>query len=104
MTQQNLLAKNTNILRDIFIEKLAVNGSGGASAASTAFGADVRMIRLVAAAAVHIQFAAAPTAAATTQLLPALTPMDFRVTPGDKVAALADAAGATSLYISELDT
>ena len=95
--------QNTNILSQIFVEKLAINASSGASVASTAFASGVTMVRLIAETACNISFAAAPTAATGTDYLPANTYLDVKVTPGHKVAALAFADAATKLYISHLD-
>ena len=104
MTNPYLMSKSTSILHQVFVEKLAINASSGASVASSAFASGVTMVRLVAEAACNISFGAAPTAATGTDYLPANTYLDVRVAPGSKVAALAFADSATKLYISHLDS
>lgn len=61
----------------------------GTAAASTAFSAQTRQIRVCANSACHIAFGAAPTADVTTAaLLPANWVEYITVTPGQKISAI----------------
>lgn len=57
------------------------------SAASSAFNAATRYVRVIADADCHLEFGSAPTATATDQFLPANQEAWRIVTPGLKVAA-----------------
>ena len=92
-------------------QNLAYNGSAGASAASAAFGAQTYWIRVctvgvVAAGTVTgvrvVVGDGTPTATATSTLLPMNWVEIIQVTPGQKIAALADGTTAGSLNITEL--
>lgn len=71
--------------RTLADQKVAI---AGASAQSSAFGADTRMIVITADGACHFKIGSDPTASATTSLLPANTPRAFGVAPGDKIAVI----------------
>jgi hypothetical protein len=81
------------------------------SAASTAFGSQTYFIRISAVGLVDstnngVRYAigAAPVASATSPLLPLNFVEDIiKVTPGQKIAALSNAASTGTLSITELD-
>ena len=62
--------------------------TSGTSAASAAFNADTRLIRISADAAVRIRFGANPTALATDTRVIADATEYFGVIPGQKIAAI----------------
>ena len=74
-------------LRPITIQKITMAGTA-ASIASSAFGSQTEYVRIAAATDFHIIFAAAPTATANHIFIPADQPEIFKVSPGEKVAAL----------------
>jgi hypothetical protein len=71
-----------------------------ASAASTPFGTQTRRVLLVATAAVNIAIGNAPTASASSTLLPANFPVVVIVNPGEQVAAIT--AATATLSVTEL--
>lgn len=73
----------------------------GTSAASPAFMNQTTIIRLVSTTDCHIRFDGTPTATTTQMLLPANVVEYFRVTPGQKVAAIQRSAGG-SLFVTEM--
>lgn len=85
--------------------KLGVNqalATSGTSALSNAFGAMTTVVRLCATAACHVKIGN-PSATATTSdmYLPANFPMYISVVPGQKIAAIQNAAAGV-LHITEL--
>lgn len=77
---------------------------GAASAASAAFGANTREIRVVSTTNCHINIAEAPTAAATSSngiYLPAGVVEYFHVSPGQKVAVIQD-SGAGVFCVAQM--
>lgn len=72
-----------------------------ASTQSVAFNAQTTVVRVVATTNCHIRFGANPTATTSNVYLPAGVVEYFRVTPGDKVAAIKNAT-AGSLYVTEM--
>lgn len=92
-------------------QNVAYAAAGGASAASTAFGAQTYQIRVVATSAVAaaagdgvriIVSDGTPTAVATSTLLPLNLPEYFTCTPGQKVAVLSNNASTGSLSVTEI--
>jgi hypothetical protein len=91
-------------------QNVAYAAAGGASAQSTAFGAQTRWIRVVAVGVVsatidgvRIAVDTSPTATATSTLLPVNWVEVIQVTPGQKIAVLGNAAtGTGSVNITEL--
>ena len=92
-------------------QNIAYNAAGGASTASTAFGAQTYWIRVCAVATypavtgdgVRIVVGdGTPTATATSTLLPLNWVETIAVTPGQKIAALSNNATTGSLNITEL--
>ena len=95
--------------RFITSQNVAYAASGGSSAASNAFGAQTRWIRVVAAGVVNatnngvrIIVGETPVADSTSMLLPLNWEQIIMVTPGQKVAALSDKAATGSLNVTEL--
>ena len=74
-------------LRPTTIQKITMAGTA-ASIASSAFGSQTEYVRICAATDFHIIFGAAPTATASHIFIPADQPEIFKVSPGEKVAAL----------------
>ena len=66
-----------------------------------AFGAQTREVRLISTTACHVAFGAAPLATANDPYLAADEEYVVRVSPGQKVAAIQNAAGGT-LFVTEL--
>lgn len=75
---------------------------GVASVALTnPFGTYTTVVRLCSTTACHIKLAASPTATTSDPYLPANTPWFIEVAPGQKVAAIQNAAGGT-LHVTEM--
>lgn len=90
-------------------QNVAYASSGGASAASSAFGSQTYAIRvsapgsLSATVGVRIQVGdGTPTATATSPLLPANWVEYIIVTPGQKIAALSNDSVSGNLSVTEL--
>ena len=82
-------------MRPITTQKVT---SSGSSAASSAFGANVEYVRVIADADCHIEFGVAPTATNAKIFLEAKSSECFKVSPGEKVAVI----GSVNLYVTEL--
>jgi len=74
-------------LRPGTIQKITMAGTA-ASIASSAFGSQTEYVRIASATDFHIIFGGSPTATANHILIPADQPEIFKVSPGEKVAAL----------------
>lgn len=75
---------------------------GAASVALTnPFGTYTTVVRLCSTTACHIALGASPTATTSSPYLPANTPWFIEVAPGQKVAAIQNAAGGT-LHVTEM--
>ena len=72
--------------------------SSGSSVQSSAFGAHIEYVRIVADADCHIAFGVNPTATTSTIYVPADDIEYFKVSPGEKVAVI----GNVNLYVSDL--
>jgi hypothetical protein len=95
-------------------QNVAFNAAGGASAASTAFGAYTFQIRIACsgtgfgaapAQTAGVRFLigdGTPTATATSSFLPTQCVDYFAVTPGQKVAVLGNDAGTGTLTVTEM--
>lgn len=79
-----------------------ITTSGSSAAISTAFGNNTRLVRIVATEDVHLEFATSPTATTSDPFLPANQVEYFRVTAGDKVAAIQNSAAGT-VYVTEME-
>lgn len=75
-----------------------VSISGTSAAVSTAFTGTV--IRVVSTTPCHYHVAASPTATTSLSYLPAFTIEYLRVSPGDKIAFIQNAASGTA-YVTE---
>ena len=75
--------------------------AASSSAASDAFGANTEYIRVVSTIATYIQIAVSPTATTSKTFLPAKEIEIWKVSPGEKVAAIL-ATGTGAIYISQL--
>ena len=82
-------------LRPGTIQKITMAGTA-ASIASSAFGSQTEYVRIASSADFHIIFGGSPTATASHIFIPADQPEIFKVSPGEKVAAL----GAANAVIS----
>ena len=74
-------------LRPGTIQKITMAGTA-ASIASSAFGSQTEYVRIASSADFHIIFGGSPTATASHIFIPADQPEIFKVSPGEKVAAL----------------
>ena len=100
---------NHDAFRFISSQDVSYAASGGTSAASTAFGAQTRWIRVCAVGLLSatntgvriIVGDGTPVAVATSTLLPLNWEQIILVTPGQKIAALSDKAATGSLNITE---
>jgi len=72
--------------------------SSGSSTASSACGANVEYVRVIADADCHIEFGVAPTATNAKIFLEAKSYEYFKVSEGEKVAVI----GSVNLYVTEL--
>lgn len=72
--------------------------SSGSSAQSSAFGANIEYVRVIADAACHIEFGVNPTATTSKIYIPASDAEYFKVSEGEKVAVI----GTVNLYVTEL--
>ena len=74
-------------LRPGTIQKITMAGTA-ASIASSAFGSQTEYVRIASSTDFHIIFGGSPTATANHIFIPADQPEIFKVSPGEKVAAL----------------
>jgi hypothetical protein len=96
--------------RFISSQNVAYAVSGGSSAASSAFGAQTRWIRVVATGVVDVSNNGCriivgdgtPVAVATSTLLPLNRVQEITVTPGQKIAVLGNTAATGNLNVTEL--
>ena len=72
--------------------------SSGSSVQSSAFGAHIEYVRIVADADFHIAFGVNPTATTSSIYVPVDDVEYFKVSPGEKVAVI----GSVNLYVSDL--
>mgnify|MGYP005729822053 FL=1 len=87
-------------LRPTKTQKIA--SSGSSSAVTDVFGSQTEYVRIAADADCHIEFggnaSSNPTATSSTIFIPADQPEIFKVSPGEKVAAL----GSANVFVTEL--
>ena len=87
-------------LRPTKTQKIA--SSGSSSAVTDVFGSQTEYVRIAADADCHIEFggnaSSNPTATASTIFIPADQPEIFKVSPGEKVAAI----GSANVFVTEL--
>ena len=80
----------------------SITTSGTSAAMSSAIAASTYAVLITASADAYVTFGSAPTAtAANGVMLAADWPTYFRISPGEKVAAL-QVSGAGTVYVSEL--
>ena len=72
--------------------------SGSSVETSNAFGSQTEYVRVAADADVHIVFATAPTATANDIFVPVDQPEIFKVSPGEKMAAI----GTANVSVTEM--
>ena len=84
-------------LRPGTTQKLTTNNS---STASTAFGDHTYYVRIVGSANFHFALGAAPTASATSPLLPSGEVEIIKVSPGEKIAVFHGSS--TDVYVTEM--
>jgi len=77
-----------------------VSPSGSSVATSNAFGTQTEYVRVATDADVHIVFGATPTATANDIFLPVDQPEIFKVSPGEKMAAI----GTANVSVTELSS
>ena len=79
-----------------------ITTSGSSAAISTAFASATRIVRIVATEDVNIKFGSAPTATTSDPFIPANQVEYFKVTSGEKVAAIQNSAAGTC-YVTEME-
>jgi len=82
-------------MRPTTTEKLT---STGTSSQTAAFADNIEYVRVVSDAAVHIEFGVNPTATASTIYVPADDIEYFKVSAGEKLAAI----GSANVYVTQL--
>ena len=87
-----------NSMRIVTEQKVSTSTS---SAASAAFGSNIEYIRVISDTACWITFGASPTATNSKTYLPAGEVEYYKVSEGEKVAAILG-SGTGALYIAEL--
>jgi hypothetical protein len=75
-----------------------ISPSGSSVATSNAFGSQTEYVRVAADADVHIVFATTPTATANDIFVPVDKPEIFKVSPGEKMAAI----GTANVSVTEM--
>ena len=79
-----------------------ITTSGSSAAISTAFATGTTVVRIVATEDVNIKFGSAPTATTNDPFVPANQVEYFKVTAGEKVAAIQNSAAGTC-YVTEME-
>lgn len=79
-----------------------ITTSGSSAAISTAFATGTTVVRIVATEDVNIKFGSAPTATTSDPFVPANQVEYFKVTAGEKVAAIQNSAAGTC-YVTEME-
>ena len=87
-----------NSMRIVTEQKVSTSNS---SAASAAFGSNIEYIRVISDTACWITFGTSPTATSSKTLLAANDVEYFKVSEGEKIAAIL-ATGTGAIYIAEL--
>jgi hypothetical protein len=77
-----------------------VSPSGSSAATATAFGSQTEYVRVATDADVHIVFGASPTATTNDIFLPVDQPEIFKVSPGEKMAAI----GTANVSVTEMSS
>ena len=79
-----------------------ITTSGSSAAISTAFATGTTVVRIVATEDVNIKFGSSPTATTSDPFIPANQVEYFKVTAGEKVAAIQNSAAGTC-YVTEME-
>jgi hypothetical protein len=79
-----------------------ITTSGSSAAISTAFATGTTVVRIVATEDVNIKFGSSPTATTSDPFIPANQVEYFKVTAGEKVAAIQNTAAGTC-YVTEME-
>lgn len=79
-----------------------ITTSGSSAAISTAFATGTTVVRIVATEDVNIKFGSTPTATTSDPFIPANQVEYFKVTAGEKVAAIQNSAAGTC-YVTEME-
>jgi len=79
-----------------------VSTASSSAATSNAFASGTTVVRIIATEDCNIVFAASPTATTSSTFLPANQVEYFKVTAGDKVAAIQNSASGT-VYVTEME-
>ena len=87
-----------NSMRIVTEQKVSTSTS---SAASAAFGSNIEYIRVISDTACWVTFGTSPTATNSKTYLPAGEVEYFKVSEGEKIAAIL-ASGTGAIYIAEL--
>lgn len=82
-------------MRPVTTIKLA---SGGSSSQTAAFEANIEYVRVISDADVHVEFGVNPTATSSKIFLEAKSYEYFKVSPGEKLAAI----GSANVYVTTL--
>ena len=85
---------------DVSFANVPSSPSGSSAATSNAFGTQTEYVRVAADADVHIVFGASPTATTDDIFLPADQPELFKVSPGEKMAAI----GTANVSVTEMSS
>ncbi|WP_286943379.1 hypothetical protein [Acinetobacter sp. UBA6526] len=78
-----------------------ITTSGSSAATSSAFAAGTTVVRIVATKDCHITFAASPTATTSLPFMPANQVEYFKVTAGEKCAAIQSSEAGT-VFVTEM--
>jgi len=79
-----------------------ITTSGSSAAISTAFATGTTVVRIVATEDVNIKFGSTPTATTSDPFIPANQVEYFKVTAGEKVAAIQNSTAGTC-YVTEME-
>lgn len=79
-----------------------ITTSGSSAATSTAFATGSTIARIVATEDCHLAFATSPTATTSDTFLPAKQVEYFKITAGEKVAAIQSSTAGT-VYVTEME-
>jgi len=79
-----------------------ITTSGSSAAISTAFASGSTVARIVTTEDCHIKFASSPTATTSDTFLPAKQVEYFKITAGEKVAAIQSSTAGT-VYVTEME-
>lgn len=102
------MAYNHDIWRIVTSRNLAYNSSAGAAASTTSVAAQTYAVQLSypgstsSTGGLHVLIGDAPVADSTSPFLPANWVQVYQISPGQKISAISNDAGAGTLNITEL--